>query len=92
MALNGLDTGIKFTIDYVSNNYVVLVRGISQNYNFLKNIEFWENATFLKLVLWKILSLLTFADEVMVLVTSFASILHGKSEISSTSFPQLKYS
>jgi hypothetical protein len=32
------------------------------------------------------------ANEMMVLGTSFASILHGKSEILSTSFHQLKYS
>ena len=51
---------------------------------------FWENAGFLKHVLWKILSLLTYADEILVLVTSFASILHEKSKILSTTFPQWK--
>jgi hypothetical protein len=38
------------------------------------------------------LSLPKDADEIMVLGTSFAIILHGKSDISSTSFPQSKYS
>ena len=86
-----LTIGIKFTIDYVFDNYVVLVRGTSQNYDFLETIESWENTRFLKHVLWKILSLLKDADEVMILVTSFVSILHEKSEISSISFPQWKY-
>ena len=59
---------------------------------FLKNVGFWKNANNFKHVLWKMSSLLTYADEVMVLVTSFASILHEKSKISSITFHQQKYS